>query len=91
MSNYPVNEGLEIRGPLNPGYADILTPAACRFLAGLFDKFDARRRELLALRVERQHAIDAGQMPDFLAATAAIRGGDWQVAPIPPDLLDRRT
>ena len=91
MSNDPVNEGLEIRGPLNPGYADILTPAAGRFLVGLFDRFEARRRELLALRVERQREIDAGQLPDFLPETAAIRAGDWKVAPIPPDLLDRRT
>ncbi|MFZ1131943.1 MAG: malate synthase A, partial [Terriglobales bacterium] len=27
---------------------------------------------------------------DFLAETAAIREGDWKVAPIPNDLLDRR-
>ena len=29
-------------------------------------------------------------MPDFLPETAAIREGDWKVAPIPADLLDRR-
>ena len=29
-------------------------------------------------------------MPDFLPETAAIREGDWTVAPIPQDLLDRR-
>ena len=27
--------GLEITAPLNPGYADILTPDACRFVADL--------------------------------------------------------
>ena len=26
MSSYPVIAGLEIRGPMNPGYAEILTP-----------------------------------------------------------------
>ena len=83
--------GLEIRGPMNPGYAEILTPEACHFLAGLLIKFQPRRAELLALRVKRQLAIDAGQLPDFLPETAAIRSGDWLVAPIPPDLLDRRT
>ena len=91
MSSSPVISGLEIRGPMNPGYAEILTPAACRFLAGLVQQFQPRRAELLARRVERQHAIDAGQMPDFLPETAAIRGGDWRVPPPPADLLDRRT
>ena len=91
MSAHPIISGLEIRGPMNPGYAGILTPDACTFLAGLVEKFGPRRRELLAQRVVRQHAIDAGQLPDFLPETSAIRGGNWQVAPIPPDLLDRRT
>jgi malate synthase len=83
--------GLEIRGPMKPGYEEILTPEACRFVAGLVEKFQPRRAELLAKRAERQRAIDAGQLPDFLPETAAIRGGDWRVGPIPPDLLDRRT
>jgi malate synthase len=91
MSSYPVIAGLEIRGPLNPGYAEILTPEAVRFVAGLVQKFQPRRAELLARRVERQHAIDAGHLPDFLPETAALRGGDWRVPPPPPDLLDRRT
>ena len=89
--SHPVIAGLEIRGPMLSGYAEILTPEAGAFLAGLFDRFDARRRELLARRAGRQREIDAGRMPDFLPETAAIRGGDWKVAPIPPDLLDRRT
>ena len=38
----------------------------------------------------RQQEIDAGQLPDFLPETAHIREGDWTVAPIPNDLLDRR-
>src|SRR3954470_23823017 len=91
MSSHPVIGGLEIRGPMNPGYTEILTPDACAFLAGLFEKFGPRRLELLAKRVERQKEIDAGKLPDFLPETAAIRGGDWKVAPIPADLLDRRT
>jgi malate synthase len=91
MSSYPVIAGLEIRGPLHPGYAEILTPEACAFVAGLLRKFQPRRAELLAKRIERQAAIDAGRMPDFLPETAAIRGGAWQVPPPPADLLDRRT
>ena len=29
-------------------------------------------------------------MPEFLPSTADIRNREWQVAPIPADLLDRR-
>lgn len=90
MSSISVG-GLEITAPLGPRYAEILTPEACRFVADLCVRFDGRRRELLARRVERQREIDAGQLPDFLPETAAIRNGDWQVPPPPPDLVDRRT
>ena len=44
----------------------------------------------MAARVERQNAIDAGQLPDFLPETAHIRASDYKVAPIPADLTDRR-
>ncbi|MBN8482138.1 MAG: malate synthase A [Xanthomonadales bacterium] len=64
--------------------------AALDFVADLHRRFDARRRELLAARVVRQARFDAGERPDFLAETAAIRAGDWRVAPVPAALLDRR-
>jgi malate synthase len=70
--------------------SDILTPEALAFVAGLHRRFDGRRQELLAARVERQKAFDAGELPDFLPETAHIRAGDWSVAPIPADLMDRR-
>ncbi|HEX2852406.1 MAG TPA: malate synthase A [Opitutaceae bacterium] len=83
--------GLEITGPLNPRYAEILSADACAFLAGLFEKFGPRRRELLAKRVDRQREIDAGRLPLFLPETVEIRSGDWRVPPPPADLVDRRT
>jgi malate synthase len=89
--NFPVTGGLEIVGPGGPRHAEILTPEACAFVAELCTAFEPRRRELLARRVERQREIDAGRLPDFLPETAAVRGGDWQVPPPPPDLVDRRT
>ena len=46
--------------------------------------------QLLAARRARQAAFNQGQTPDFESDTADIRAGDWQVAPIPDDLLDRR-
>ena len=41
-------------------------------------------------RAERQEDFDAGKLPDFLPETKSIRDGDWKVAAIPADLLDRR-
>jgi len=68
----------------------ILTLEATGFLTRLARQFEPRRQELLARRQARQKRIDAGEMPDFLPQTAAIREGEWKVAPIPHDLLDRR-
>jgi malate synthase len=67
-----------------------LTPEAVAFVAGLQRAFDARRKELLAARAERQKRLDAGQRPDFLPETREIRESEWTVAPLPKDLLDRR-
>ena len=82
--------GIEIHGPLTGRAGEILTDKALAFLADLHRTFDGRRLELLAARVERQQKLDAGALPDFLPETKHIREGDWRVAPIPADLLDRR-
>jgi malate synthase len=75
---------------MNSAYERILTPEALAFLAALARRFEPRRRELLSMRAQRQREFDAGQRPDFLPQTVAIREGDWQVLPCPPDLQDRR-
>jgi malate synthase len=82
--------GVAIHAKPGPRADEILSPGALAFLAELHRRFDTRRRELLARRAERQKLFDAGETPDFLAETKAIRDGDWTVAPIPDDLLDRR-
>jgi malate synthase len=81
---------VEVRAAAQARTGDILTPEALAFLTELHRRFEPRRREALARRVERQRLFDAGQRPDFLAETLAIREGDWRVAPIPADLVDRR-
>ena len=48
------------------------------------------REELLTRRHERAERLRAGELPDFLPETAAIRAGDWRVPPAPADLQDRR-
>jgi len=70
--------------------SQVLTLPAKAFLTKLARTFEERRQELLARRRVRQQQIDAGRQPDFLPETAAIREQEWTVAPIPPDLLDRR-
>src|SRR4051812_11740395 len=83
-------DGVEIRGPVNEAYGEILTEQALKFLADLSRRFEGVRQERLQARVARQREIDSGKMPDFPSETAAIREKAWTVAPIPKDLLDRR-
>jgi len=83
-------EGIRIAGPVGPAAASILTPEALRFVAKLQRRFGAARESLLHDRVERQARIDAGEFPDFLPSTAAVRSGEWKVAAVPKDLQDRR-
>ncbi|MFL6854711.1 MAG: malate synthase A [Sphingomicrobium sp.] len=73
-----------------PGAAEILTDAALGFVAELHQRFDSRRRELLAVRAERQKRFDTGELPDFPEETRHIRESEWTVGPIPADLRDRR-
>ena len=85
-----VQDGLHIDAPLEPSFADIVSPGALQFLTTLAREFEPRRAELLARRVERQRRLTGGELPDFLPETRDVRLGDWTVAPIRPDLLDRR-
>ncbi len=82
--------GVAVRGPMKPGYEKVLTPEAIDFAVELEREFGPERRRLLARRAAVQLQLDAGWKPDFLPETRAIRDGDWQVAPIPRDLEDRR-
>jgi malate synthase len=70
--------------------AEVLDDQALAFLGRLHERFEPRRQELLAARRERRARIAAGGTLDFLPETREIREGDWQVAPAPPDLRDRR-
>jgi malate synthase len=83
-------EGAEVLAPVSPAFAEILTPEALAFVAGLHRAFDPRRRELLARRAEVQSRLDGGWLPDFLPETRHVRESDWAVGPTPKDLLDRR-
>src|SRR3984957_16620061 len=67
----------------HPAAEQVLTPAAVAFIAELQRRFGPPRAERLA-------RFDAGERPDFLAETAAVRSGNWQVPEAPKPLADRR-
>jgi malate synthase len=81
---------VKVLAEVSPAQREILTPEALRFVGQLARLFEPARQQLLARRRLRQQEIDAGRRPAFPAETAAIRDGDWTVAPIPPDLRRRR-
>ncbi|MGA0611488.1 malate synthase A [Caldimonas sp. KR1-144] len=83
-------QGMQITGTIEPGFEAILSKDALELVAKLHRAFEPRRQALLAARVERAKRLDAGERPDFLPETKAIRDGDWKVAPIPKALQCRR-
>src|SRR4051794_28154726 len=87
----PASAGVavQVTGARRPGDEQVLTTEALDFVGRLAQAFEPRRQEMLARRLERQTALDAGEFPDFLTETYQIRRGDWKVAPIPHDLRKR--
>jgi len=83
--------GVELTGPVEERFEEILTPDALGFLATLQREFGARRRELLGLRARKQEELAQGGTLDFPADTADVRDdGTWRVADPAPGLEDRR-
>jgi malate synthase len=80
---------LELHGPMDAGFEEVLTPDALEFVAELERRFGRRRRELLEARARRRERLRAGEMLDFLPNTREIREGDWTVAPVPDDMQQR--
>ena len=85
-----MSAGIDIKAPILDGFDQVLTDDALAFVAALHERFDTRRRELLERRAERRARLAAGELLDFLPDTHEVREGDWQVAPAPPKLQDRR-
>ncbi|MBK8940142.1 MAG: malate synthase A [Polyangiaceae bacterium] len=81
--------GLDASSP-PAGAEEVLSPDALAFVAGLVRAHRPAIQALLAARKERQRSRDAGEPLDFDPATKHVRDGDWRVAPLPADLLDRR-
>ena len=87
------SNAIVLTAPDLPGADAILTPDALEFVAALHRTFDGQRRDVLARRADRRRELGAhpaGAPLDFPSETASIRESDWQVAPAPADLDDRR-
>ena len=82
---------MEITGPTEERYVEILSPRALELLVMLHDALADRRAEALAARRRRQGQLSGGAMLDFLPETAHIRAdASWRVAAPAPGLVDRR-
>src|SRR6185312_13479731 len=81
---------IQISGQHEPDYDEILTPEALAFIEQLHRHFEPRRQEILQARAVRQAEINDGGALGFLDETAGVREADWQVAPAPADLNNRR-
>ncbi len=88
MSNANV---VNVEGPIDDRYDEILTPQALSLLGTLHVEFDSRRRELLGRRARRFAEIAGGKMLGFLPETEAVRQDlGWRIAEPAPGLVDRR-
>lgn len=69
----------------------ILSDDALHFIEELHHHFNARRKELLQKRAQKQKLLDNGQSLDFLKETESVRQDpNWKV-PLPPhDLRNRK-
>ncbi|HJQ46426.1 MAG TPA: malate synthase A [Amycolatopsis sp.] len=81
---------VQVLGDKVEGTGEILTPEALDFVAGLHDRFAARRDELLEARGKRRDQAKRTGRLDFLPDTKEIREAEWQVAEAPAALRDRR-
>jgi len=84
-----MSQRIELAGAISAEGARILQPDALAFVAGLAEKFEPERRALLERRRQRDAQIASGAAFDFLESTAAVRAGDFKVAPAPKDLEKR--
>ena len=81
---------LELNGPMEVGFDEVLTPDALEFVAELEHRFGPRRRELL--EPGRAASASAGEMLDFLPddrARSARATGRWRRSAGPAAPLGR--
>jgi malate synthase len=91
MHSQSSTPGVEIESRPGVSTDGILTPDALSFLASLHRAFEERRRALLDEREAQRLTLASHPIGTPLQFTSSAEAaGDWQVAPAPPDLTDRR-
>jgi len=80
---------LELKGPMERGFDEVLTPDALEFVAELHHQFAGRRHELLEARAQRRARLARGEPLEFLPETRQLREAEWTVEPVPPDMQQR--
>ncbi|HAI77210.1 MAG TPA: malate synthase A [Microscillaceae bacterium] len=90
MSLTDLQNNIQIPTTLSAEEKAILTDEALRFVVGLHNQFNETRLTLLQKRVQKLQEIRQGTLPHFLKETQAVRESDWQAAPVPQDLQNRR-
>ncbi len=81
---------LQVHGEIGPDEQRILSDEALSLVAKLQRELGPRRKEILASRAARDRQLAAGRELGFRPDTREIREGDWQVAPAPADLQERK-
>ena len=91
MGNKNLGNGLSISESLwHAPVADLFSQDFIQFLSQLSQKFSARRIQLLNERKTRAACWDEGALPEYLDKSSKAASENWQVAPLPQDLLCRR-
>jgi malate synthase len=90
LSEFPTPAGVTVTGSKQSRYDEVLDATTLDFLAGLHRRFESRRKELLAIRFERDGRLASGDRYDFLPETRHIREGEWKVPKPAAGLIDRR-
>ena len=85
-----MNKNIKISGKILPGYSEIISEEALKFVQEIHERFNKTRLDLLNERRKRQIIIDDGGKLDFLDETKKIRDGNWKIKNIPNDLLKRQ-
>ncbi|MCB9093520.1 MAG: malate synthase A [Halobacteriovoraceae bacterium] len=73
-----------------PRTLELFTPEFLSLLAELQSQFYDRRQNLLENRKQRQEKYDEGELPQYLPKNSPAVTSNWEVSPIPQDLLKRR-
>jgi malate synthase len=90
MSEAYMQNRLEIKKPVDPHNAFLLSEECMKFLGELVDEFKDTRDELLSLRKTFQDKLLIKPEFSFPDETREIRESSWKVAPLPEYLQDRR-